>query len=121
MSDLARLAMDMPEVLSTQVGQQATERPSSTHVQGRFLRGPVPLDWLLQAANLPGRALHVGVALWHLDGFRQTRTVQLKPSVIREFGMDRHASYRALIELETAGLVSVIHKRGAAPMVTLLT
>lgn len=119
MSDLAVLAMDIPEILSTRAGPAANQNASSANIQGKFLRGPVPLDWLLQAAKLPGRTLHVGVALWYLDGFNRTRTVQLKPSVIRELGMDRHASYRALNRLEAAGLVSVVHKRGAAPMVTL--
>lgn len=109
----------IPESLSTPAGPAANQKPISANIQGKFLRGPVPLDWLLQAAKLPGRAFHVDVALWCLDGFNRTRTVQLKPSVIRELGMDRHASYRSLDKLEAAGLLSVVHKRGAAPMLTL--
>lgn len=120
MSDIASLSLDMPEVMMAIATQGPVGVTRGRSIQGRFLRGPVPMDWLKQAAKLPGRALHAGVALWFLDGFQQTGTVQARPSVLRDLGLDRHASYRALRELEKAGLVSVVRKRGAAAMVTLL-
>lgn len=46
--------------------------------------------------------------------------MRVRPSVFREFGLDRHTSYRALHALEVAGLVSVVRRRGVAPLVTLL-
>jgi hypothetical protein len=120
MSNISSLRIDHPEATITTAIQQAVDSSRGRNITGRFLRGPIPLDWLQQAARLPGRALHLGIALWYLDGFQQTRTVQAKPSVIRDFGLDRYASYRALHQLEEVGLVSVVRKKGAAPMVTLL-
>jgi hypothetical protein len=32
----------------------------------KFLRGPIPWDWLSVASRLPGKALQVGLAIWHL-------------------------------------------------------
>ena len=32
--------------------------------KGHFLKGPIPMPWLIVAGNLPGKALHVGIALW---------------------------------------------------------
>src|SRR5581483_3598380 len=29
-----------------------------------YLGGPIPLSWLGRAAVLPGKALHLGIALW---------------------------------------------------------
>jgi hypothetical protein len=29
----------------------------------KFLKGPIPLLWLIQAGRLPGKALHVGLLL----------------------------------------------------------
>ena len=29
-----------------------------------FIAGPLPLEWINHAASLPGKALHVGLALW---------------------------------------------------------
>jgi hypothetical protein len=86
---------------------------------GKFLKGPVDWNWLSAAARLPGRALHVALAVAHLDGFEEAGTVKLKPSVCTELGIKRHAAYRALDHLEEAGLVKVERKRGAAPVVTI--
>ena len=41
--------------------------------KGKFLRGPVALDWLRRAAALPGKALAVGLALWFLRGAESGR------------------------------------------------
>ena len=41
-----------------------------------FLRGPIPLDWLSAAAQLPGKTLNVGVALWWLKGDGRKQTFQ---------------------------------------------
>ena len=30
----------------------------------QYLGGPIPAGWLGRAAGLPGRALHLGIALW---------------------------------------------------------
>ena len=88
--------------------------------RGRFLKGPVPLEWLIEAAKLPGKSLHVGVVLWFLSGLKKSREVTFAPSRRREFGIGRHASYRALKCLEMAGLVRLKRKRGRAPLVTIV-
>jgi len=119
MTDISRLAIDNKGLISDIQDRQAEVKTRERKVLDRFLRGPIPWTWLVEAARLPGRTLHLGMVIWHLEGFQQTGTVKLKPSLCRELGMDRHASYRALKELERAGLVSVTRKRGAAAMVTL--
>ena len=89
----------------------------------RFLRGPIPMAWLLRASKIAGRGkgLHVAIALWYLSGLnRQASTVKLSGTVLREFGVDRHAGYRGLEKLEKAGLVSVIRHRGRSPLVSIL-
>ncbi len=86
----------------------------------RFLKGPIPLDWLQAAAQLPGKALHVGIAIWFLIGLQKSSTVQLRPSLLRQFGIDRHAGYRALKALESESLITVTRQRGRSPMVTVV-
>ena len=86
----------------------------------RFLKGPIPLDWLVIAAKQSGRALHVGIVLWFLKGVKRSRTVELTQSKLAWFGISRHAGYRALAKLEKAGLVSVGRHRGRSPIVTIL-
>jgi hypothetical protein len=85
-----------------------------------FLKGPVPWFWLSQAAVLPGRALHVGIALWLLAGMRKSATVSLSRRVLNDLGVSRHSGYRALKLLEGARLVAVSRRRGRLSRVTLL-
>lgn len=86
----------------------------------RFLKGPIPLSWLARAAKRPGRALHVGVALWFLAGLARSETVRLSSATLRTLGVDRHAARRALQLLEAEGLVSVVRRPGSNPVVTIL-
>jgi hypothetical protein len=83
------------------------------------LRGPIPIDWLSSAARLPGKSLHVGIALWVMGTLRKSSIVPLTNITGRHFGLDRNAKYRGLSCLEQAGLVSVQRKLGRAPMVTI--
>jgi hypothetical protein len=89
--------------------------------RGRFLKGPIPWDWLTQAARLPGKTLHVALELWRESGCRRgSRTVPLSSSKLKSLGVSRDTSYAALARLETAKLVSVERRRGRAPQVTIL-
>jgi hypothetical protein len=100
--------------------------PALARVQARitdtFLCGPVPWPWLTVAAGLPGKALHVGLALWYRAG-RQRKQVGVDMSlsaIAREFGFHRTQASRGLEELEEARLVSVERAAGRKPRVTIL-
>ena len=43
-----------------------------------FIKGPIPLAWMKAVAMLPGKSLHVGLALWYLAGVKKTKTVTLR-------------------------------------------
>lgn len=85
-----------------------------------FLKGPIPWSWLQRAADLPGRALAVGLVIWHLHGLRKSRTVRVTQSQTRSLGLSPRVARRGLATLETAGLVSVNRHRGRGPDVTVL-
>ena len=92
-----------------------------THKFGEhFLKGPIPLAWLEEAARLPGKSLHAGVALWYAAGRAKSAAIPLSNIASLHFGLDRNAKYRALVWLEEAGLIAVERKLGRAPVVTLL-
>ena len=86
----------------------------------RFLKGPIPMDWLSTAARLPGKSLHVAIAVWFTASLNKSATVPLSNLAGLPFGLDRNAKYRALAWLEEAGLIEVERKLGRAPIVTLL-
>jgi hypothetical protein len=85
----------------------------------RFLKGPIPFPFLLKASKLPGKTLHVFIVIWFLHGVTKNKIFNLKNSLLREFGVQRHAGYRALIELEKAGLISVVRCQGRNPQITI--
>jgi hypothetical protein len=89
--------------------------------QGRFVRGPLPLIWLQEASKCPGKGLHVSIALWYLAGLtRSLDRLKCSYSLLRDFGVNRHSAYRALRQLESANLVSIIRGHGRCPRVSLL-
>jgi DNA-binding transcriptional ArsR family regulator len=87
--------------------------------RSRFLKGPVPWDWIIRASELPGQALIVGLCLWRLSGAVGNRTVTLGNTELEPFGTDRAAKSRALTVLEDAGLITVERNLGRLPIVTL--
>ena len=88
---------------------------------GRFVKGPIPLGWLHVASQCPGKALHVGIALWYLAGLnRSVDRLKCSYAVLKEFGVNRHSAYRALRRLEAANLVKVLRGPGRCPRVSLV-
>ena len=86
----------------------------------RYLRGPIPWTWLETAMRLPGKALHVGVAIWFHAGLQRRGDVALSLTSFERLGFDRTTASRGLTTLERAGLVRVERHPGRKPIVTLL-
>ena len=114
--DLQRLTLDPERKLSAPNGG----RPPRHKPGKKFLKGPIPWEWLTRAAEQPGKTLHVAIALWFLEGITRTRTLPLSGKVLTALGVNRHSGYRALASLENAGLVSVVRHAGRSPVVTIL-
>lgn len=95
-------------------------RPRHIRGQGLFLRGPVPMAWLHVAGAIPGKALAVGVELWHWAGRMKSTRVKLNLSRFADRGISRFSAARGLAALERAGLVRCARGSGRTPVVTLL-
>jgi len=78
----------------------------------------IPLSWIHQASRLPGKALQVGIALWHLVGVSKSRTVTLTRSRLGQFGLHHETGRRGLLALEKAGLVRVERSGNKSPRIT---
>lgn len=86
----------------------------------RFIKGPIPLKWVIAANSLPGKCGSVGVALWYLSGLNNSKQFKVTSDVERVAGCERKAVYSALNELENNGLICVVRRKGARPLVTIL-
>ena len=84
-----------------------------------FLKGPVPMPWLISAANIPGKALHIGIALWFWSGIKKTKTFILPKNAIRGLGVSRQTCYAQLKVMEKAGLLSIESRKGKKSKITL--
>jgi hypothetical protein len=63
-----------------------------------FLRGPIPLAWLLRACRLSPKALAVALALWFKAGMsKNSPEVVASPGLLRRFGVGaRRTQYQPL-------------------------
>ena len=87
---------------------------------------PVPecemIDWLKVAAKLPGRASVVtAIMIWDLAvRLDRRQCIMVTPTKLSTVGLGRVTTYRALIDLENAGLITVTRKQGRSPLVCIL-
>ncbi|MFA7281080.1 MAG: hypothetical protein WC100_13400 [Sterolibacterium sp.] len=86
----------------------------------KFIKGPIPLEWIAQANALPGKAGAVGLALWFLVGVKGSQTVKLTREIERIAGCGRKAIYSALTTLQLAKLIIVQRHSGVRAVVTVL-
>src|SRR5262245_64613619 len=110
--ELGRLRVPQVKVPPLPVGveQVGGQVLSEEWVNGKFLRGPIPLSWLGPVLCLPGqKVLAVALAIWFVAGLQRKREgLKLTSATLHDFGVkDRSAKYRALNTLEQAGLIRV--------------
>ena len=91
-----------------------------TRVKGRFLKGPVLMQWLELAEACPGKGIQIAIAIWHMVGMTGSRTIKIPKAVLQQLGISRYALYRALPGMEEVGLISVLRMPGASPAITVL-
>ena len=134
MHDLTRLAasdqdvrglLDRRQVLRT--GARRTKKNSATckpipkHAQGsRFVRGPIPYNWLCVALSFGGKAASLAWAIWWLAGVKGSNPIRLTQRTLRNFNVSTRTARRLLVKFERAGLIQVDSQRGRGPDVTLL-
>lgn len=76
---------------------------------------------LVTAAQLPGRTLHLALAIWGLVLSSVSPKVTLTPLALIQFGLSREACYEGLTRLAKAGVVAVERGRGRRAVVTWLS
>ena len=86
----------------------------------KFIKGPIPFDWMAKAHSLPGKAGPVGLGIWFLTGVKRKRTVKLNGEIESLAGCKRKAVATAVDQLEQAGLINVTRHNGARPTVEVL-
>ncbi|MCK9620245.1 MAG: hypothetical protein M0R47_06875 [Methylobacter sp.] len=81
---------------------------------------PIRYDWLAEVGKVPGKSLHLGIALAWMAVVRGGPRVRLGRRVMARFSLSRDACYDGLRRLEAHGLITVWRLPGRSPMVTLM-
>ena len=102
------------------IAELVSRKPPRHRTGDKFLKGPIPWNWIQQAARLPGSALHVGVLLWFEAGCRKSRTFPISLARAGEFQLHSDTMKRCLWKLEAAKLVSIRRPPGRSLQVTIL-
>ena len=87
---------------------------------GKFIKGPIPLEWVKKSAKLPGKVLNIVLILWYLKGLMKEDTVKITGKLLDNFCISRQAMYKGLEKLKHAGLISVKTHVGRCPEVTII-
>lgn len=86
----------------------------------RFIKGPIPLDWL-RAANTCGRkSVSVATMIWFAAGLQRSNPVKLSPAILSELAIPSRTAKQVLERMQDVGIVTVEFHRGRSPMVTIL-
>jgi len=111
------------EQITSRLSKQSVHRREKQQEsrQDEFIKGPLPLPWMIAATALPGRyPLAVALVIWFRAGLEKTISkLRLTSKMLDRFSINRQAGYRALATLEDAGLVAVDRKPGRCPLVSI--
>jgi hypothetical protein len=95
-------------------GFQANKR------EGLFIKGPIPMSWLSSVARLPGKSVHVALALFWLAGMKPQGKVKMTRQAQNLFNVSDDAYRDALPRLEKAGLIKVWRAPGQRAQVEIV-
>jgi hypothetical protein len=124
MDDMEQFRYVDSEPLVAQSARSRTPKTSTkTRIGEAFIRGPIPLGWLAQAANIPRRnAVLVGLVLFYLAGLKKERHgLVLTVKRCKPFGLERKSVQRGLADLEKSGLIRVSRAAGQSPRVDIIS
>ena len=85
-----------------------------------FIKGPIPMAWISSAANLPGKAVHVALAIFWLAGMKPQQPVKMTRKALNLFNASEDAYRDALPRLEAAGLIKVSRSPGQRALVEIV-
>ncbi len=91
-----------------------------TRQRDLFIKGPIPMEWISSAANLPGKSIQVALAFFWLAGMKQQQKVKITRQALELFNVSDDAYRDALPRLEAAGLIRVSPAPGQRALVEIV-
>jgi hypothetical protein len=79
----------------------------------------VPWDWIETLDGAAGQTYRVALYLLYLHWKDGGKPIKFATSTLRSDGVSRQSKWRALVDLERRGLISIERRRRLAPLVRL--
>jgi hypothetical protein len=79
----------------------------------------VPFGWLERLDGASGKAYALALHLLYLDWKAKGAPIKLANSMLKIDGVSRASKWRALVRLESRGLISIERRPGKSPLITL--
>lgn len=128
--DALRLTAESLHLIESAQRDKPTVRPRSERVRGLYLRGPVPMAWLLKARSQQGNSeIYTGLLLWQRYGMQRSRrnfrgdreAIRFNLSKLAiDNRIPRRCLQRGLAGLERHGLVTVERRPGQVLLVRIV-
>ena len=90
---------------------------ASRNINGRFIKGPIPLLWIQRACSVGAEKL--ALYLVYMKGLTNCSTIELSHTEMKGFGLSAKTRRTQLRKLEDAGLVDSEKALDKKPVVTL--
>lgn len=101
--------------------KERRSKREQSRVQGRFIKGPIPIPWVARAIRLrKPSAIKVAVALFYQRGLCSSNEFKIEPARFLELNVDELTRRRGLVELERSGLITVQRWAGRSPVVAMI-
>ena len=95
--------------------------PGIPPVGRRFVKGPIPLEWLAVACSVGGKAANVAWAIWYRRGTtKRTTDLPITRRLLRHFSVHPETAVRILEGFSRRGLLTLLKRRGRSPRVSIL-
>jgi len=98
----------------------ATGEMVEQHKSEPFLKGPISIVWLNQAALLGGKTLNVALAICWLSGMNGNQPVKLSKKALKLFHVSSDAALDALSRMEASGLIRLQKNPGQRTSIEVL-
>lgn len=102
----------------TKAWQEVTSSKSPNYRGIRYVAAP--WSWFKIAAALPGKAGAVAILINLQKDLKQSSSITLPKALLSECKIDRWALYRALADLQKAGLITFVSKPGRKTVITIV-
>lgn len=118
--------MDLEKILLPATTMEVNKSPMACRETKKaltvpFLRGPIPMPWLVIAHQQGFAALTVGIYLWHQYFIRKQTVLKIGLNDFgRSFQLSREQARRGIRRLESVGLVKVRHLAGCKSSIELI-